>query len=71
VKALSTPFGSMFSSMAVEDSEEALTPDRIKVDNKRMCIFHGTSTSLVLRHTERKGGMVGRYTIENLDMKSG
>lgn len=48
MKMGSTPFCGMFTSMTIEYSEEALTSYSVKVNNERMGVFHGATSTLVL-----------------------
>ena len=48
MKVVSTPFGSMFPGMPVENGEEALAAYGVKVDDERVGILHGAPGALVL-----------------------
>jgi len=52
MKISSTPFGSMFSSMTIKNSKKSLTPNGVKVNYKRVRIFHRPPASFVIRYTE-------------------
>jgi len=69
MKVLPTPLGGMLTSMTVEYGEESLAADRVKINYKGVSIFHGSSASFVFGYADRKGGVVCRYTIENLNMR--
>lgn len=57
----------MFSSMAIEYSEETLTANRVEVNDERMGIFHGSSSSLVLRYAHLEGRIFGGMPVQDLD----
>jgi hypothetical protein len=66
MKMGSTPFGGMFTSMAIEYGKETLTSYGVKVDNKGMRILHSTTATLVFRNTYTKCWMICGVAIENL-----
>lgn len=67
MKIRSTPFRGMFSSMAIEYREETLTANRVEVNDERMGIFHGSSSSLVLRYAHLEGRIFGGMSVQDLD----
>ncbi len=66
VKRVSTPLSSMFSSVAVKYSKETLAANIVKVDNKRVRVFHCAPGTLLSREAETKCGVVCGVTIQYL-----
>lgn len=48
MKMLSTPFCGVLSCVAIEDGEEALAADVVKVCDEGMCVLHCAADALVL-----------------------
>jgi hypothetical protein len=53
--------------MAIKYRKESLSTNGIKVNDKRMSIFHGPSCALVLGYTNLIRGIFSRMPVENLD----
>ena len=66
MKITATPFRCMFTRMSIEDGEETLTANVVKIDYERVCIFHGTPGTLVLRYTDLIRGVLRGMSIEDL-----
>ena len=52
--------------MAVEDSKEALTAHRVKVDDEGVSVLHGATRPLVLCDANLEGRVVGGVAVEDL-----
>lgn len=48
MKMRAAPLGGMLPGMAIEDSEEALALDGVKVDDKRVRVLHGAAATHML-----------------------
>lgn len=48
MEVLPAPLGCMFTSMAIEDGEEALATYTVEIDDEGVGIFHGSPRTLVL-----------------------
>lgn len=65
----STPFRGVFASVAIEDGEEALSADVVKVNNKRVGILHRSSCSFIFGYTHLERGILSSMSVQNLDKK--
>lgn len=68
MKVYATPLCSMLPSMTIEDGKETLATDGIEINNEGMCVFHGSPRAFIFRNTDLECRMVGRVTIEDLDI---
>ena len=61
-----TPFGSLISSVTIEDGKESLAADASIIDNVGMGILHCSPCSLFIRYSEGVGGELARPWIRSL-----
>jgi hypothetical protein len=70
VKVAATPFGGMFSSVAIEYSKESLSANIIVINDEGMGIFHSSPGSPVFRNAYLKRLVLRSVSIQNLEPTS-
>lgn len=53
MEVLSTPFGGVFTSVAIEDCKEALATNGVKIEDERMRVFHCPTVAFIGDDLER------------------